>query len=148
MMRKKISLLKKERGDETLITNLLSWMQQTKADYTNTFCSLMKKDVLKDKLFQDSAFLNWHRHWQTRLIQNKKPIGLSLNLMRSTNPLIIPRNHKIEEALGAASISGNLVPMHNLLEVLKRPYDKLSGASAYQSPPEPSDQEYKTFCGT
>jgi len=148
MMRKKLGLFREENEDKTLITDLLSWMQQNKADYTNTFCSLLKKDVLKNKLFQDSAFLNWHQRWQTRLTQNKEPIELSLNLMRTTNPLIIPRNHKVEEALDAASINGDLVPMYNLLEVLKRPYDDQSAITAYQSPSAPSEHVYQTFCGT
>ena len=148
MMRKKLGLFGEENGDETLITDLLSWMQQNKADYTNTFCFLMKIDVPKDKLFQNSTFLNWYHRWQTRLTQNKEPIELSLNLMRTTNPLIIPRNHKVEEALDAASINGDLVPMYNLLEVLKKPYDDQSAIIAYQSPPVPNEHVYQTFCGT
>jgi len=148
MMRKKLGLFREENEDETLITTLLSWMQKNKADYTNTFCSLIKKDVLKDKLFQDSMFLNWHQQWQTRLTKNKKPTELSLNLMRTTNPLIIPRNHKVEEALDVASTNGDLVAMYNLLEVLKKPYDDRSAITAYQSPPAPSEQAYQTFCGT
>lgn len=148
MMRKKLGLFGEEKGDETLIATLLSWMHKNKADYTNTFCSLIKEDALKNKLFQGSTFLNWHQQWQTRLTQNKKPIELSLNLMRTTNPLIIPRNHKVEEALDAASINGDLVPMYNLLEVLKNPYDDRSEITAYQSPPAPSEHVYQTFCGT
>ena len=148
MMRKKLGLFGEENEDETLITTLLSWMQQNKTDYTNTFCSLTEKKIPKDKLFEDSIFLNWHQQWQARLTKNNKPIELSLNLMRSTNPLIIPRNHKVEEALDAASINGDLVPMHNLLEVLKTPYDNKSEITAYQNPPAPSEHVYQTFCGT
>jgi len=148
MMRKKLGLFGEEKEDETLITSLLSWMQQKKVDYTNTFISLVKKDISKDQLFQDSTFLNWHQQWQTRLTQNKKPIELSLNLMHTTNPLIIPRNHKVEEALDAAIINNDFVPMNNLLEVLKKPYDNQSAIAAYQSPPEPSEHAYQTFCGT
>ena len=148
MMRKKLGLFGEENGDETLITDLLLWMQQNKADFTNTFCSLMKEGVPKDKLFQDSIFLNWYHRWQTRLTQNKKPIELSLRLMRATNPLIIPRNHKVEEALDAASINGDLIPMYNLLKFLKKPYDNQSAIPTYQSPPAPSEHVYQTFCGT
>ena len=97
----------------------------------------IEKEISKDKLFQDKIFLNWHQQWQTRLKQNKKPIELSLNMMRTTNPLIIPRNHKVEESLDAANI-GDLVPMYNLLEVLKKPYESRSEISAYRSPPAPA----------
>ena len=54
--------------------------------------------------------------------------------MCSVNPLIIPRNYKVEEALDAASTNGDLVPMYNLLEVLKKPYDNRQEIIAYQSP--------------
>ena len=148
MMRKKIGLLSEENEDETLITTLLLWMQQNKADYTNTFLFLMKEKLSKNELFQDSTFLNWYQQWQKRLKQNKKPFELSLNLMRTTNPLIIPRNHKVEEALDAASINDNLVPMYNLLEVLKNPYTNQPEIAAYQNSPKPGGQVYKTFCGT
>ena len=67
MMRKKLGLYGEETNDETLITDLLSWMMQNKADYTNTFSSLIKEDVLKDKLFQKNSFLNWYNRWQERL---------------------------------------------------------------------------------
>ena len=148
MMRKKLGLFREENEDENLISTLLSWMQQNKADYTNTFCSLIKEDIRKDELFQDNTFLEWHQRWQARLKLNKKPIELSLSLMRTTNPLIIPRNHRVEEALEAANINGNLVPMYNLLKVLKKPYENRSDITAYQSPSVPSKHAYKTFCGT
>ena len=148
MMRKKLGLFREEKEDETLIATLLSWMHQKKADYTNTFCFLINEDILKDKLFQDSTFHNWYQQWKKRLTLNKKPIELSLNLMRTTNPLIIPRNHKVEEVLEAASIDGDLVPMNNLLAALKKPYDDRSEIIDYQSPPTPSEHVYQTFCGT
>ena len=148
MMRKKLGLFGEENEDESLITTLLSWMQQNKVDYTNTFVSLSKKDVLKNKLFKDIKFLNWYQQWQNRLTLNKKPIELSLNLMRTSNPLIIPRNHKVEEVLESASINGVLEPLHNLLRVLKKPYDNQSDIIDYQSPPAPSKHKYQTFCGT
>ena len=148
MMRKKIGLLNEEGEDEKLIADLLSWMLKNKADYTNTFCSLLEKDILKNGFFQDSVFVDWHQRWLKRLVKNKMPINISLDLMRITNPLIIPRNHKVEEALNAASINNDLVPMNNLLRYLKKPYNKQSGFTDYQSPPEPSEQIYKTFCGT
>ena len=148
MMRKKLGLFKEENQDETLITALLSLMQKNKADYTNTFLSLMKEKTSNDELFQDSAFLDWYKQWQKRLKQNKKPVELSLNLMKKNNPLIIPRNHKVEEALEAASINGDLQPMFDLNEVLKKPYNNQPEISAYQNLPKPSGQVYKTFCGT
>ena len=68
--------------------------------------------------------------------------------MRSANPLVIPRNHKVEEALYAATTNNDLIEIHNLLKVLKNPYKNSSEIANYQSSPPPSNEIYKTFCGT
>ena len=68
--------------------------------------------------------------------------------MRKTNPLVIPRNHMVEEVLDAANKKNNLVPLYDLLEVLKKPYNDQSKIIAYQQPPPPSKQVYQTYCGT
>jgi uncharacterized protein YdiU (UPF0061 family) len=67
--------------------------------------------------------------------------------MRSANPLVIPRNHKVEEALEAAN-NDYLNPMKNLLKVLEKPYENQEKISGYQSPAPPSKKKYQTFCGT
>ncbi len=148
MMRKKIGLFTEENEDENLIATLLSWMHSNKADYINTFRSLMKKDILNEKLFQNREFLDWHQRWKKRLSKNNKPMKLSIDLMRKTNPLVIPRNHIVEEALNAASNKNNLVPLYDLLEALKKPYNDQSKIIAYKQPPPPSKQVYQTYCGT
>jgi uncharacterized protein YdiU (UPF0061 family) len=152
MMRKKLGLFGEKNQDENLINKLLLWMSKNKADYTNTFCYLMKEGFVKDKLFQKSSFKKWHNEWIARIKQNKKTDNLSLdsstlNLMRSSNPLVIPRNHKVEEALDAAN-NNNLVPLHNLLKVLKKPYERPYKKEEYHITPPQNGKEYKTFCGT
>ena len=67
--------------------------------------------------------------------------------MKKNNPLIIPRNHKVEEALEAAN-NDDLNPMKNLLKVLEKPYENQSKTNNYQSPAPPSEKKYQTFCGT
>ena len=146
MMRKKLGLFGEKNEDENLINQLLSWMSQNNADYTNTFCYLMKEDFVKDKSFQNSSFKKWYKEWRNRIKQNKKPDKLSLNLMRFTNPLVIPRNHKVEETLDAAN-KNDLIPLHNLLKVLKKPYERPK-IKEYQITPPTSGKMYKTFCGT
>ena len=148
MMRNKIGLFGEETQDENLINDLLKWMSQNKIDYTNTFCLLMKSDIKKEKLFQNSNFIDWHKRWSIRLNKNKKPKELSLNLMSANNPLVIPRNHKVEISLDAASNEDNLQPLHNLLSYLKKPYEDQAGISDFQTVPKLSGKKYKTFCGT
>jgi uncharacterized protein YdiU (UPF0061 family) len=68
--------------------------------------------------------------------------------MRSVNPSVIPRNHKVEEALAAAVEQNDLAVLQRLLVVLVKPYDHALDQSEYQSPPAPGSCAYATFCGT
>jgi uncharacterized protein YdiU (UPF0061 family) len=68
--------------------------------------------------------------------------------MRSVNPLVIPRNLRVEEALAAAS-DGDLAPFERLLAALRRPYDDLPAHAVYAEPaPAAAMASYQTFCGT
>ena len=87
------------------------------------------------------------KRWQERLkLYNNTPEKY-LKLMRSVNPLIIPRNHKVEEALEAAD-NDNFILLNNLIKVLEKPYDNQKEIHNYQLPSENSNEQYKTFCGT
>ena len=148
MMCEKLGLFDERGGDEKLINDLLSWMHKNKVDFTNLFRSLMENGSLSGGVFQDRAFVSWHKRWELRLIQNKKSKELSLGLMRKNNPVIIPRNHRVEEVLRASVDCGNFAPMYSLIDALKKPYDDQHINTAYQSPPKDGERVYKTFCGT
>ena len=66
--------------------------------------------------------------------------------MKNNNPLVIPRNHKVEEALEAAE-KNDLNPIIELIDVLKNPYNQKNNIFDYQIPSK-SDEKYQTFCGT
>ena len=147
MMRKKLGLLGEDLKDEGLIIDLLTWMHQNKVDYTNTFCYLMNEKIKEEKIYSNQGFISWKQQWQERLKLHNNSPEKYLKLMHSANPLVIPRNHKVEEALEAAN-NGDLNPMKNLLKVLEKPYENQEGINEYQSPAPPSDEKYQTFCGT
>ena len=65
--------------------------------------------------------------------------------MKKNNPVVIPRNHKVEEALEAAN-NNDLKPMNNLLSILKKPYTKQSNIENFQA--SSKNKNYQTFCGT
>jgi uncharacterized protein YdiU (UPF0061 family) len=148
MMRKKLGLIGEESKDENLIIDLLSWMHQNKADYTNTFCFLMNENIQENKIYQNQEFISWKKQWQDRLKLHNNSPEKSLKLMRPENPLVIPRNHKVEEALSAATNNNDLTKIHKLLKVLQNPYKNNSEIADYQHAPLPSNEKYKTFCGT
>ena len=146
MMRDKLGLSGLDNKDKFLILDLLTWMHEKKADYTNTFCHLMDLTPKKDELFDDSDLMNWKKRWKERLSKNNDSPNKYLELMKNNNPLVVPRNHKVEEALEAAE-KNDLKPFTQLIEILKDPYAKKNDILDYQIPSN-SGEKYQTFCGT
>ncbi len=146
MMRDKLGLFGVDEKDKYLILDLLTWMHQEKMDYTNTFCHLMNFEIANKENFKKDDFENWKKRWQERLKVNNNTPEKYLKLMRSVNPLVIPRNHKVEEVLNEAN-NGNIEPFNNFLEVLNKPYLEKKDIINYQIPLS-SNEKYQTFCGT
>ena len=146
MMRDKLGLFGVDEKDKFLILDLLTWMHQKKVDYTNTFCYLMNENTKEDKNYEDKDFQNWKIRWNERLKTNNNTPEKYLKLMKTVNPLIIPRNHKVEEVLQAAE-KNDLKPITLLIELLKDPYSNKKNIIDYQIPSN-SDEKYQTFCGT
>lgn len=147
-MRKKLGLFTEETEDSELITDLLTWMYQHQADYTNTFRALSVETFPADNTFQDTEFETWHTRWQERLARQSETKERSVHLMQANNPAIIPRNHRVEEALSAASEQGDYTLMQQLLAALENPYTDAPEHYDYRTPPAPSERVYQTFCGT
>ena len=145
MMRDKLGLFGEDKNDKNLINSLMDWMEKNKADYTNTFCYLMGVSI-NDKIYTDKSFNEWLNSWKTRSSLNNSTKEKQLQLMQKVNPNIIPRNHKVEEALLAAD-NNNFDVMTKLLSLLKNPYD-IKDISGFQSPAPLSKEKYQTFCGT
>ena len=122
-----------EDKDKFLILDLLTWMHQKKLDYTNTFCHLMNSEIEKNENFKDNDFQNWKKRWQERLKINNNSPEKYLKLMKSVNPMVIPRNHKVEEVLNEAN-KNNIEPLNKLLEVLNNPYSEQKDIKDFQIP--------------
>jgi serine/tyrosine/threonine adenylyltransferase len=148
MMRNKLGITGRDSKDQDLFLELLSWMHQNKVDYTNTFCHLMNELKKDNTIYENQEFVRWEKKLkERRKINNNSPEN-SNKLMRDSNPLVIPRNHKVEEALKEAENNNDLTSVKKLVEALKTPYKKVSNISIYQSPPETTNVKYKTYCGT
>ena len=145
MMRDKLGLFGEDKDDLELINNLLNWMKSNQADYTNTFCYLMNISSIQDQIYKDKDFIDWSKNWEKRILINGGSKENSLELMKKNNPIVIPRNHKVEEALEAAN-DNDLKPMYDLLSILKKPYTKKTNIEKFQAPS--NNQNYQTFCGT
>ena len=135
-MRAKLGLLTEEAEDATLIQDLLNEMQESEADFTNTFADLTTGRFEPDE---------WHQRWQSRLQRQPQPREESIALMRRHNPAFIPRNHQVEKALAAAQ-EGDMQPFHALLDVVSHPWDHDRHLPDYAKPGTAAG--YRTFCGT
>jgi len=147
-MRAKLGLFKEETEDESLIEDLLSIMQQYGADYTNTFLALTFDTPEDTALFESPEFAQWHELWQARLGRQQEPKASSHQLMRNSNPALIPRNHRVEAALKAAVEQEDYSVMERLFDVLSSPYAHSPEQADYSTLPSPSTRPYRTFCGT
>ncbi len=145
MMRDKLGLFGEDKNDKKLINDLFNWMEKNKADYTNTFCNIM--DINSDEIYKNNDFIDWKNEWKKRSELNNSTKEKQSKLMKSNNPIVIPRNHKVEEALAEAD-KGSLDKMKKLLAILRNPYDNQNNIEEYQAPAPSSNKKYQTFCGT
>jgi uncharacterized protein YdiU (UPF0061 family) len=146
-MRKKLGLQTDEEGDSELIRALLDWMEKSRADFTNTFRDLSSEGAPVGEWYRNPDFQAWYARWQERLDREGQPKAAAHALMRAVNPAVIPRNHRVEEALSAAEERDDLSVLHDLLAVLASPYEAMADLAKYRDPPA-DECGYRTFCGT
>ena len=148
-MRRKLGLFNEEPEDGALIESLLAWMHTAKADFTTTFAELETLGATEPG--RASEFQEWLVRWQARLARQPQSAKEVRRLRRANCPAVIPRNHRVEEALAAAE-AGDVSVMERLLTVLAAPYDHGRARAAdlveYRMPAPEGGEEYRTFCGT
>ena len=74
--------------------------------------------------------------------------GRRVAMMDKVNPIYIPRNHRVEEALSIAVEEGDLTEFKNVLSIVTQPFDEVSGQGSYAAPAPKTNTPYRTFCGT
>ncbi|MCJ8140227.1 protein adenylyltransferase SelO [Falsirhodobacter halotolerans] len=139
-MRAKLGLAGEETGDLALAEDFLRGIEG--ADWTLSFRDLGRDmDGFRSRLMADGWLEGWLPRWQARQDDG------SANRMRAANPLFIPRNHRVEEALAAAH-AGDMGPFDRLTQVLQRPFDDQPEHEALAQPAPADFGPYRTFCGT
>ena len=140
-------------GDARLAADLLDLMAENEVDFTRGFRAL--SDVLRGDrdplraLFDGVEPLNaWLSRWEARLDEEGADREARASAMDRTNPIYIPRNHLVEEALGAAEDDLDLAPIRKLLDVLSDPFTRRPGLGRYAEPAPSDFGPYVTFCGT
>ena len=152
-MFRKLGLQESQKEDVALIGDLFKVLQEDKLDYTMSMRGLSAvargERASIPSAAEDSASLNsWIARWSDRLdaqSMSREAIGEDMD---AHNPIYIPRNHKVEEALEAA-IAGDLEPVRTLLQVLQRPFTESAEFASYALPAAQSFTScFRTFCGT
>ncbi|PZQ95705.1 MAG: YdiU family protein [Cereibacter sphaeroides] len=153
-MRAKLGLSTAEDGDSDLVNRLLTVMQEQEADFTLTFRRLSQAargdtTAFRLQFAEPTAADGWLADWTTRTAREPLPAAERAALMDRVNPIVIPRNHKVEEALSAAVDDNNLGPFDALLAAITAPFDEVAGREAFVLPPPAGFSDgFRTFCGT
>jgi len=151
-----------DADDEALAEVWLALLQAGRVDFTLGWRRLADaaegNEAPLRALFTDARALDeWLPKWRARGASEDGGEGNGpatagsgrAERMRRVNPWVIPRNHRVEEALAAASGEGDLGPFERLLDALRRPYDEARERSRYAEPaPAAVTACYQTFCGT
>ena len=151
-LRRKIGLSTSQEGDIALLTDLFDRMRHNQADFTLTFRALAH-DVERDGQAR-AQFINvtgmdeWQISWRKRLAREPGGPEAARELILSTNPKYIARNHRVEEAIDAATDNNDFAPFERLLSVVSRPFDEQPENEAYADPPTSDQRVLRTFCGT
>lgn len=139
--------LRKEVDDDVaspLVDELLALLQEGSVDYTSIFRNLGRSargqaEPARSMILDLAAFDAWAGRWRA--------LDPDADAMDRVNPVYIPRNHLVEEALGAATL-GDVAPLEKLLVAVTNPYDELPGLQRYAAPAPEDFGAYRTFCGT
>jgi serine/tyrosine/threonine adenylyltransferase len=153
--RRKLGLFQSEPNDLILGQDLLACMASHRADFTLTFRRLCDAALSSENdgplrgLFADAGAIDeWLLRWRQRLASEGGEPADRQAAMRLANPLFIPRNHLVQEAIVAAENARDFEPFESLLTVLSAPYDDQPGFERYADPPRPDQIVHETFCGT
>jgi uncharacterized protein YdiU (UPF0061 family) len=139
--------------DAALVEDYLTMLGDARIDYTQSFrhlATLLRDDQqAPGVLARSDRFAPWAERWRTRLATRAKKLTGIANAMDAVNPIYIPRNHLVEEALTAAVAEGDLEPFSRLLSLVVDPYRLRVDGGRYAEPaPDDFTQRYRTFCGT
>jgi uncharacterized protein YdiU (UPF0061 family) len=151
--RRKLGLADPEDADAEYIASTLVTLANEEVDFTLFFRHLTRHaggatdGALVDLFANAEKAREWIAGWHERIDDAKTNANNRAAIMRGVNPVFIPRNHRVEEAIVAAR-GGDYEPFHKLVEVLSKPYEDQSTNVEYEQAPLESEKVRETFCGT
>jgi uncharacterized protein YdiU (UPF0061 family) len=126
--------------DMALAHELLDIMAEGRGDFTNTFRALaVDPGAARDEVVNRDRFDDWFARW--------KAAGPDADAMQRANPAVIPRNHRVQEAIAAVE-RGDHAPLHRLHAILSDPWHETEDNAPFRRPAAPDEVVARTFCGT
>ncbi len=151
--RRKLGLHGAQPGDDDLVGDLLGVMEAQAVDFTSTFRALSQAvggdlGPVRGRFSEPAAFDAWAARWRQRRADDPRGPAAVTRSMDDVNPVYVPRNHLVEEALAAAT-AGDMGPYGALLAAVGRPFEERPGLERFAEPaPGDFGVGYQTFCGT
>lgn len=143
---KKIGIFNFQQDDKTLIDSFLDLLEQNITDYTIGFRNLSLS--IKNSTAQLLNSHTWNLEWQNRIQKQDLNLDQISKKMDKINPILIPRNHLIAQAIQEAEENNDFSITTNLLKATEDPFTRNSNFSDYYKPPTLHEKVRKTFCGT
>ncbi len=151
--RAKLGLVGEADGHDALVEATFAALTEGEVDFTLFFRRLTslvageREEPLRDLFTERRVADTWLARWRQQVKAEGGDDAARLEAMRRANPVFIPRNHRIEEAIQAGN-AGDYAPFHRLVDVLKRPFDEQPDHADLEQAPEPHEVVTQTFCGT
>lgn len=144
----KLGLGEPDEDLENWIDATLEMMETHQLDFTLFFRDLVAagrgdESRLRERVPDAAGIDSWLEEWKKRAGSG----GPDLDLMERRNPVRIPRNHRVEQAITAAE-RGDYDPFHRLVDALAEPYREDERYADLEEPPAPAERVTRTFCGT
>lgn len=151
----KIGLSGPREDDRPLIEDLLVAMADNEVDFTLLFrrlCDAAENPAnshqVRPLFNRPEAWDEWAKRWAERITQEPGSPQDRANRMRATNPAVIPRNHRIEQAIDKAVKEDDFSDFERLDQALRHPFEDDPERDSWLGPPAPEERVLRTFCGT
>ena len=148
-MAQKIGIFDFKESDKDLIIKFLDILEENKIDFTNGFRSLSKVLLHKaDFDIKNDKYQQWQNSWITRLKESNSNLQETAKKMQKINPILIPRNHIVDNIIKQALLENNFSQLTEFLKIIEKPFSEKEEHQQYYLPPKEHEKIINTFCGT
>jgi uncharacterized protein YdiU (UPF0061 family) len=148
-LRRRLGLVDADDGDEALADAFLAGLTAGTVDHHLAWLDLLRLDRDQEpRALTGAAWVEWIARWRARRFRDPALVAAAREALAASAPRVVPRNHRVEEAL-AAAVAGRWEPWHRLLAAVSRPFtDDPDHADLMVPPPPRVSACHRTFCGT